>query len=95
MKKFLLLFFSLFSLMSLATAEEATLSFADRANRTTFTTSQQVWEQNGITLTNNKNEATNNVGDYAKPARFYKNSQLILETAKGMSKIVFNCNTAT
>lgn len=95
MKKFLLLFFSLFSLMSLATAEEATLSFADKANRTTFTTSQQVWEQNGITLINNKNEATNNVGDYAKPARFYKNSQLILETAKGMSKIVFNCNTAT
>ena len=95
MKKFLLSIFCLFSFMSLATAEEATLSFADKANRTIFTTSQQVWVQNGITLTNNKSESTNNVADYANPARFYKNSQLILETAKGMSKIVFNCNATT
>ena len=95
MKKFLLSIFCLFSFMSLATAEEATLSFADKANRTIFTTSQQVWVQNGITLTNNKSESTNNVADYANPARFYKKSQLIIEATKDMTKIVFNCNTTT
>ena len=95
MKKFLLSIFCLFSFMNHATAEEVTLSFTDKANRTVFTTSQQVWQQNGITLTNNKNKSTSNVADYANPVRFYKNSQLIIEATKGMSKIVFNCNTAT
>ena len=93
MKKFLLSIFCLFSFMSFATAEEATLSFADKANRTAFDTSHQVWEQNGITLTNNKGKSTTNVADYANPARFYKSSQLIVETTQGMSKIVFNCNS--
>ena len=91
MKKFLLSIFCLFSFMSFATAEEATLSFADKANRTAFDTSHQVWEQNGITLTNNKGASTTNVADYSNPARFYKSSQLIIETTKGMSKIVFKC----
>ena len=95
MKKFLLSIFCLFSLVSFATAEEATLSFADKANRTAFDTSHQVWEQNGITLTNNKGASTSNVADYANPARFYKSSQLIVETTQGMSKIVFNCNTSS
>ena len=81
--------------MSHATAEEATLSFADKANRTVYNTSQQVWVQNGITLTNNKGASTNDVADYTKPVRFYKNSQVIVETGKSMSQIVFNCNTAT
>ena len=93
MKKFLLSIFCLFSLVSFATAEEATLSFADKANRTALDTNHQVWEQNGITLTNNKGKSTTNVADYANPARFYKSSQLIVETTQGMSKIVFNCNS--
>ena len=91
MKKFLLSIFCLFSLVSFATAEEATLSFADKANRTALDTNHQVWEQNGITLTNNKGASTTNVADYSNPARFYKSSQLIIETTKGMSKIVFKC----
>ncbi len=95
MKKFLLSIFCLFSLVGFATAEEATLSFADKANRTVFNANQQVWEQNGITLTNNKAASTNAVADYVNPARFYKSSQLILETTKGMSKIVFNCNSTS
>lgn len=69
---------------------KATISFTDKANRTVFTTSQQVWEQNGITVTNNKASSTNNVADYANPARFYANSQLIVEY-KGMTKITFTC----
>ena len=78
-------------------AEEAsaTLSFADKAQRTTYTTSQQVWQQNGITATNNKAKSTSNVGDYVKPARFYKSSELIIECSLGnISKIDVACNTA-
>ena len=33
---------------------ERELVFDDTAKRTTYTTSQQVWEENGVTLTNNK-----------------------------------------
>ena len=72
----------------------ATLSFADKANRTVFTTSQQVWEQNGIKLTNDKGSSTSNVADYAAPARFYKNSKITVEYA-GMTKIEFTCNNSS
>jgi len=74
---------------------EATLSFVDKANRTSYTTELQVWEQNGITLTNTKGSSTSNVGDYSAPARFYKSSNLKVETEKAMTKIVFACNSAT
>ena len=72
----------------------ATLSFANKAQRTTYTTSQQIWEQNGIKLTNDKASSTSNVGDYANPARFYKSSKITLD-APGVIKIItFVCNSA-
>ena len=74
------------------TAKE--LSFADKANRTVFTSNQQVWVQNGVTLTNDQASSTSPVADYAKPARFYKSSKLTLECA-GMLKIEFVCNSAS
>ena len=74
----------------------ATLSFADKAQRTTYTTSQQVWEQNGITFTNNKSNSTTNVADYAAPARFYKNSEIIVKCSLGnITQIVFTCNSSS
>ena len=72
----------------------ATLSFADKANRTVFTTSQQVWEQNGVKLINDKGSSTSDVADYAAPARFYKSSKLTVEYA-GMTKIEFTCNNGS
>ena len=68
---------------------EATITFNDKANRTEYSTTIQVWEQNGITVTNNKGSSTSNVGDFAAPARFYKNSELIIEYP-GMTKIVIS-----
>jgi hypothetical protein len=68
------------------------LSFADKANRTSYSTSQQIWEQNGIIVINDKDASTSNVGDYAAPARFYKNSKLTVQSV-GMKKIVFDCPT--
>ena len=79
-----------------AEAVELSISFADTANRTTFTTSQQIWEQNGIKVTNDKASSSSNVADYANPARFYKSSSLLVEvTGKTITKIVFNCNNAS
>ena len=77
------------------TGDSATISFSDKANRTAFSSEQQVWEQNGITVTNNKGASTSNVADYANPARFYKSSELIVECDSAMAKIEFACNNAT
>ena len=49
---------------------DAVISFADVANRTAFSTESQVWEQNGIKVTNNKASATSNIADYSNPVRF-------------------------
>ena len=74
----------------------ATLSFANKAQRTSYSTSQQVWEQNGITLTNDKSSSTTNVGDYANPARFYASSQITIAYANGtMTKIEFVCDSGS
>ena len=76
-------------------ANEATLSFADVANRVSWDSNKQVWSANGITLTNNKGASTSNVADYSAPARFYKSSEIIVECEKAMTKIEFACNSAT
>ena len=78
-----------------AAEETATISFANKAQRTTFTTSQQVWQQNGITVTNNKASSTNSVADYAAPARFYAGSNLVVEMDSTIEKIVFDCNSSS
>ena len=79
---------------SVAAADHsATIDFTDKANRTSYSTEQQVWEQNGITVTNDKGASTSNVGDYGGegyPARFYKSSTVVIEYP-GMTKIVIDC----
>ena len=76
-------------------ANEATLSFADINNRISHDANQQVWQANGITLTNNKSASTTDVGNYSAPARFYKGSQIIVECDHAMSMIKFACNSAS
>ena len=90
------MFFSalLFSMMSFAGEHSVTISFADKAQRTVYTTDQQVWEQNGIIVTNDKSESTTNVGDYANPVRFYKGSALTVKCTLGtIKKMEFTCGT--
>ena len=72
-----------------------TISFSDTANRTVLNTSQQVWVQNGITVTNDKSASNVSVGDYSDPARFYANTSLTIKAEGNITKIVFNCNTAS
>lgn len=74
---------------------DGTLSFANKAQRTSFSTTKQVWQQNGITFTNNKSASTNNVADYANPVRLYQNSQIIVEAPGNIKKIVFDTNSTT
>ena len=71
----------------------ATLSFASKDQRTAFSSTQQIWEQNGIKLTNNKASSSTDVADYASPARFYKSSSITIEGQKNIAKIEFVCNT--
>ena len=96
MKKFLLsLLCCVLAVISGKADVTVTLSFADKAQRTTYDTEVQVWEQNGIKVTNNKAASTTNVGDYANPARFYKNSELIVEVTASdatIKTIVFDCS---
>lgn len=72
----------------------ATLSFASTAQRTSYSTSEQVWEQNGIKLVNKKGSSTTNVGNYSNPARFYKNSSIEITAPGKISKIVFDSAAA-
>ncbi len=97
MKKFLLSILCCLMAVFAVQAQDATatLSFADKAQRTTYTTSQQVWEQNGITFTNNKSNSTTNVADYADPVRLYAKSEVIVEHANTMTQIVFVCGSGT
>ena len=82
--------------ISVQAQETATLSFADKAQRASFSTTQQVWEQNGITFTNNKSASTTNIADYAKPVRLYANSNIVVECTLGnITSIEFDCNSAS
>lgn len=74
---------------------ESTVSLtfdANKANRTEFSTSKQVWAQNGITFTNNKASSTNNIADYGAPVRLYANSSISITVDGNITKIVFDCN---
>lgn len=89
------LFFA-FSLSVFGAEETATLSFANKAQRTSYSTTQQVWQQNGITFTNNKASSSNAVADYANPVRLYANSEIIVEfLGNNITKIVFDCNNGS
>ena len=76
-----------FALVAHAEDATATISFADVANRTVLNAEQQVWEANGVKVTNNKAGSRNDVADYSNPARFYAGSDLTIEYP-GMTKIV-------
>lgn len=70
----------------------ASIDFSNVANRTAMSANAQVWESNGLKVSNNKHESTQDVKDYTAPARFYANTNLVIEYT-GMTKIVFNLNS--
>ena len=74
-----------------SSSDTATISFASTDNRTELTTSRQVWEQNGITVTNDKAASSSNVADYSNPVRFYASSALTIKASGNITTIVFEC----
>lgn len=66
----------------------ANLSFADKANRTSYSEEKQVWEQNGIVFTNDKASSKTTVGDYANPVRLYQGSTATINMANEDEQIV-------
>ena len=72
-------------------AGEATISFKDTTTRTSFSKAQQVWMQNGITVSNEKASSTVDVADYSNPARFYAGSNLTI-SYPNMVKMVVDCS---
>ena len=71
-----------------------TITFNDVSKRTEFTTSKQVWGENGIIVTNNKASSTTDVANYCNPARFYKSSDLEITAPGKIVKAVFNCTSS-
>ena len=68
----------------------AKISFEDTANRTSFSKTQQIWEQNGIKIVNDKASSNVEVADYKNPARFYAGSNLTIYYP-GITKIEIDC----
>ena len=75
--------------------DSSTLSFASKDHRTSFSTQQQIWEQNGIKFTNDKSASANAVADYDNPVRLYQGSSVTIETQKNIAKIEFTCNSSS
>lgn len=76
------------------TPVDVTISFASTAQRTSFSASKQVWENNGVVLTNNKAASSSDVANYSDPVRFYAGSEIIIE-ANDMTKISFECSSSS
>jgi len=72
-----------------------TLTFdANKANRISHSTTQQVWKQNGITFTNDKASSNTNVADYSNPVRLYQGSSITIDCLS-MAKIELICNSGS
>ena len=75
-----------------AEPQTVAISFSSNAQRTAYSTSEQVWTNGDVVLTNSKGAATSNIGDYVNPARFYQNTTIKIECA-GMTSITFDVNS--
>ncbi len=67
---------------------EATISFASTAQRVFQNSEKQVWQNEGVTFTNNKANSSTNVANYSDPVRLYGGSNIVVEH-EAMTKIVF------
>ena len=79
---------------SVTAAAEATISFASTDDRVSLSTNTQVWENGGLTVTNNKTSGSSNIADYSNPVRFYKSSQIII-AYPGMTSLTITAPAGT
>ena len=72
----------------------ATITFDSTDKRIEFDKEHQVWKENGVIVTNNKSDSSNDVADYSKPARFYQGSEVVIEYPC-MTQIVVDANSSS
>lgn len=73
---------------------ETTISFASTTQRVLQDASKQVWQNEGVTFTNNKASSYSNVADFHNPVRLYTGSNVVVEH-EAMTKIEFVCNNSS
>lgn len=85
------------AVQSSAAEETATISFESTAQRTSFNTLQQVWENEGVTFTNDKAGSSSNVANYSNPIRLYAKSSATISVTDGsiITKIEVTCDTSS
>ncbi len=71
-------------------ATTASLSFETTDARVSQDAQQQVWQQNGITFTNDKANSSTDVANFSKPVRCYMGSTVKIEYP-GITRIDFHC----
>ena len=77
-----------------AVEKTGSISFASTTQRVSRDNNSQVWKNDNIVFTNNKNSSSTNVADYA-PVRLYQNSEIIVECESGcISNIEFECTSS-
>lgn len=73
---------------------EGTISFANTSQRISRDNSQQVWQNAGITLTNERNNGRD-VSNNTNPVRFYSGQTLTIGAEGNIKRITFVCNNST
>ena len=73
---------------------EATISFASTAQRVSQDSEKQVWQNEGVTFTNNKASSSTNVANYSNPVRLYGGSNVVVEH-EAMTKVLFVCSSSS
>ena len=73
---------------------EATISFASTAQRVSQDEGQQVWQNEGVTFTNNKANSSNDVANHSDPVRLYGGSNVVIEH-EAMTKVLFVCSSSS
>lgn len=64
--------------ISAETTTETITFDANKTQRISYSTTQQVWESNGVTFTNDKASSTTIVSDYSNPVRLYASSTVTI-----------------
>ncbi|MBE6634180.1 MAG: hypothetical protein E7620_07575 [Ruminococcaceae bacterium] len=72
-----------------ATEVTETITFdANKTQRTSFSTTKQVWASETVTFTNDKASSSSPVADYSNPVRLYASSSVTIEAPGTITKIV-------
>ena len=80
---------------SAAEPVEATISFADTAQRVSQDSDKQVWASGDVKFTNNKAASSTAVGNYSNPVRIYAGSSITFEAPGNITEIVVACSSTS